>query len=266
MSAKSRKDAFLTGTQSLDHSIFSQSLRELSISPEGFFFMRDNFIRTHATHSVVGWLLSIGDRHADNLLISKITGESIPIDFGYAFGVTAHLPIIELVPFRLTPQMQELMKPFARHGPIREVMIRALQMVKDNSEAFISALRVFSREPTLDWVDNAAREASFSSGSSGGKDDSIQFYPERKVEIVERKLSGDHPSLVATDEVSHGRYRDKAQIECMRNVLLGEAESKRNCLASSGVLSTEEQVDCLLEAATDPSILRCAFVGWAPYI
>ena len=56
--------------------------------------------RSHALHCAVGWLLSLGDRHADNLLVSTVTGESIAIDFGYAFGVTAFLPVPELPPFR----------------------------------------------------------------------------------------------------------------------------------------------------------------------
>ncbi len=76
------------------------SLTELSNCPEGFYFLRDNFIRSHSLHSLVGWLVSLGDRHAENLLVSLITGESIAIDFGHAFGTSAFLPVPELMPFR----------------------------------------------------------------------------------------------------------------------------------------------------------------------
>ncbi len=79
---------------------FRNALSNLSNCPEGFFFLRDNFIRSHALHCVAGWLVSLGDRHADNLLVSSATGESVAIDFGYAFGATAFLPIPELAPFR----------------------------------------------------------------------------------------------------------------------------------------------------------------------
>ena len=83
-----------------DNAKLRTSLARMSNCAEGFCFLRDNFLRSHALHSAVGWLMSIGDRHAQNCLVSTVTGESIAIDFGYAFGATAFLPIPELVPFR----------------------------------------------------------------------------------------------------------------------------------------------------------------------
>ena len=65
----------------------------MSSSPEGFFYLRNNFLVSHGTSSLVSWIMSIDDRHADNLLISKVSGESIPIDFGHAFGSACFLPI-----------------------------------------------------------------------------------------------------------------------------------------------------------------------------
>ena len=73
-----------------------QSFQKMSSSPEGFFYLRNNFLSSHGTSSLVSWIMSIGDRHADNLLISKVSGESIPIDFGHAFGSAFFLPIPEL--------------------------------------------------------------------------------------------------------------------------------------------------------------------------
>ena len=44
----------------------------------------------------------------------------VTIDFGYAFGVaTSHLPVPELVPLRLTPQILGLMEPLGTHGLFR---------------------------------------------------------------------------------------------------------------------------------------------------
>jgi len=49
-------------------------------------------------------------------MISLGTGEFLGIDFGYAFGVGITLPVPELVPFRLTPQLQFLLEPYGKHG------------------------------------------------------------------------------------------------------------------------------------------------------
>jgi phosphatidylinositol kinase/protein kinase (PI-3 family) len=81
----------------LDGSLeLKKSFQKMSSCPEGFFHIRNNFVVSHATSSLVCWILSIGDRHADNLLVSKVSGESIQIDFGYAFGSALFLPIPEL--------------------------------------------------------------------------------------------------------------------------------------------------------------------------
>jgi DNA-dependent protein kinase catalytic subunit len=68
---------------------------------------------------IVGWLLGIGDRHADNLIITLKSGKSIAIDFGYAFGGASALAIPEISPFRFTPQIQALLYPFKTQGPFK---------------------------------------------------------------------------------------------------------------------------------------------------
>ena len=54
--------------------------------------------------------LGIGDRHMGNYLICLKSGNIIPIDFGYSFGISVtHLRIPELVQLRLTPQIRTLL-------------------------------------------------------------------------------------------------------------------------------------------------------------
>ena len=99
-SAKQRSRDFEQTLSSYGNTKLRTSFVQLSNCPEGFHFLRDNFVRSHAVHSLVGWLITLGDRHAENLLVSTVTGQSIPIDFGYAFGASAFLAVPELIPFR----------------------------------------------------------------------------------------------------------------------------------------------------------------------
>ena len=65
----------------------------------------DNYIRSCAGYSIIGYILGIGDRHFDNMLLTK-EGKLIQIDFTYVFGrTTTPLPI----PIKLTHEMVDAM-------------------------------------------------------------------------------------------------------------------------------------------------------------
>lgn len=51
---------------------------------------------------MVGYVLGLGDRHVENILLDKSTAELIHIDLGIAFELGKILPTPETVPFRLT--------------------------------------------------------------------------------------------------------------------------------------------------------------------
>ncbi|KAI8851462.1 hypothetical protein BC829DRAFT_117003 [Chytridium lagenaria] len=90
-------------------SYLREFLSKLSASPEAFFDMRTNFANSLSALNICSYLLGIGDRHLDNFLVDLKIGKIIGIDFGHAFGsATEVLPVPELVPFRLTKQMERL--------------------------------------------------------------------------------------------------------------------------------------------------------------
>ena len=60
------------------------------------------YTRSTATSSMIGYVLGLGDRHVQNILIDLTTAELIHIDLGIAFEQGKILPTPERVPFRLT--------------------------------------------------------------------------------------------------------------------------------------------------------------------
>ena len=64
---------------------------------------QDRFIKSSAGYCVITFILGIGDRHLDNLMV-KSTGELFHIDFGFLFGRD---PKPWPSPMRLTKEMVE---------------------------------------------------------------------------------------------------------------------------------------------------------------
>lgn len=63
----------------------------------------------------MGYLLGLGDRHLDNILLDSRTGAVVHIDFNIIFERGRKLRVPEVVPFRLTPMLE--VRPCAPCAP-----------------------------------------------------------------------------------------------------------------------------------------------------
>lgn len=90
--------------------------------------MRNNFAHSLAAICISGYILGIGDRHLENIMIDKRSGTLLAIDFGHAFGsATELLPVPELIPFRLTRQLVGALEPLGIKGILEAAMVHTLE-------------------------------------------------------------------------------------------------------------------------------------------
>lgn len=54
-----------------------------------------------------GYIIGLGDRHLDNVLIDLLTGDVVHIDYNVCFEKGKTLRVPEKVPFRLTPNIKD---------------------------------------------------------------------------------------------------------------------------------------------------------------
>ena len=66
------------------------------------FKKRLKYTRSAATSSITGFIMGLGDRHVNNILLDQESAELIHIDLGIAFDQGKLLSTPETVPFRLT--------------------------------------------------------------------------------------------------------------------------------------------------------------------
>ena len=66
----------------------------------------------------MGYLLGLGDRHLDNILLDTRSGEVVHIDYNIIFDRGLQLRVPEIVPFRLTPmpQVKPALEPHIRRA------------------------------------------------------------------------------------------------------------------------------------------------------
>nr|CAD7571512.1 unnamed protein product [Timema californicum] len=123
-------------------------------SPHLVWFANDGktaYNRTTAVMSIVGYIVGLGDRHGENILIDCTTGDAIHVDFNCLFNKGATFDWPERVPFRLTHNMVDAMGPMGVEGIFRRTCEITLRMMRTQQDALMSVLRPFVYDPTASW-------------------------------------------------------------------------------------------------------------------
>jgi len=156
-----------------------------SKSSESWLERRTNYTRSLGVMSMVGYILGLGDRHPSNLMLDRVTGKIIHIDFGDCFEVAMHREKYpERVPFRLTRMLTFAMEVSNIEGSFRITCENVMRVIRENKESLMAVLEAFIHDPLLNWRLNV-RE------SPPGP----RFRSERRASII------DVPGVPGTDDV-----------------------------------------------------------------
>ncbi|KAJ2896944.1 phosphatidylinositol 3-kinase-like protein [Zalerion maritima] len=123
-----------------------------SKSSEAWLERRTNYTRSLGVMSMVGYILGLGDRHPSNLMLDRITGKIIHIDFGDCFEVAMKREKYpERVPFRLTRMLTYAMEVSNIEGSFRITCEHVMRVLRDNKESVMAVLEAFIHDPLLTW-------------------------------------------------------------------------------------------------------------------
>lgn len=210
----------------------------------------------------IHWLLGIGDRHLDNTLICKNTGQAIGIDFGLSFDMsTRNSPFPELVPFRLTPHIINLIEPLETTGFIELTMVHCLEALRKENDILLSAMDVFINEPTMCWLETAQFKAEENETTI-----SDDFIPREKIMNAQNKFDGCNPVKITLQELKKRNFgNEEDYLKSLQDIVRGTGQDVRNKLPLDN-LSAENQIKCLLNQATDFNILGRTFAGYEAWV
>lgn len=117
-----------------------------SKSSEAWLERRTNYTRSLGVMSMVGYILGLGDRHPSNLLLERVTGKVVHIDFGDCFEVAMHREKYpERVPFRLTRMLTFAMEVSNIEGSYRITCEAVMRVIRENKDSLMAVLEAVSR-------------------------------------------------------------------------------------------------------------------------
>ncbi|KAJ2450627.1 hypothetical protein EV183_004169 [Coemansia sp. RSA 2336] len=207
--------------------------------PRSWFHHREAYIRSAAVSSMAGWLLGIGDRHLQNILLDTLTAELVHIDLGIAFDFGKLLTVPEQVPFRLTREMVDGMGLLGLEASFHHACQVALSAMRKNSHIVTTILNVLKVDPLYKWT-------------------LIPLY-NVKVRRNTSMMANDFGSIsqanAAGDAAASAEVENKEALRSIKQV-----EQRLNAS-----ISVEGQVSELVQQATDPSRLARMYFGWSAW-
>jgi hypothetical protein len=209
-----------------------------------------------AYNSIVGHIFGIGDRHLDNILINMKTGNLLHVDLSVSFGKGLYgLRVPEIVPFRMTKTMIGPLGINKFHGTFRTTCINTYQCIVNTKETLIEMLK------RTDGSSSSSENKWKRKGQNIGNTDKIDSINDKLLDYraneVARRIDG---------KINYNIDSGDTFLEGSGDSDDGGSSSGSDDKEKSDNRSVTEQVDYLLEVATNPNHLALMFEGWASWV
>ena len=262
---------------------------------ESWFIRTTNYSRSLAVMSIVGYILGLGDRRLNNLIMNRKTGKIVHINFSDCFEVAMKREKYpEKVPFRLTRMLVRALGITGVEGMFRLTCEKTLMFLKDNRDSLLSILSALVHNPLVSFkllipliIEQQKEKFNIKNNDinivekkSENTDDNLLFDTNlknnniRKISekrIEKRKYKNKEEIIEIKDErhmmeKEHDDYT--SELYKIAQIVLQRIDNKLNGMDFySGVkLNEKEQVDILIKEAMSPENLATSYLGWEPFL
>jgi serine/threonine-protein kinase ATR len=142
-----------------------------------WFQARARYTDSTAVWSILGYIVGLGDRHPENVLLMEDNGCVFHVDFNCIFDRAKTLPVPETVPFRLTQNVVDAMGVLREEGSFKSVCKLVMATLRGKRQRLVSVLRPFLYDPLLEWKKETNKAA-------------IEHTAKLTLKEVERRLDG----------------------------------------------------------------------------
>ncbi|QLQ82667.1 hypothetical protein HG537_0H04300 [Torulaspora globosa] len=226
-----------------------------SRSSESWLERRTTYTRSLAVMSMVGYILGLGDRHPSNLMLDRITGKVIHIDFGDCFeAAILREKFPEKVPFRLTRMLTYAMEVSGIEGSFRITCENVMRVLRDNKESLMAILEAFAFDPLIHWGFDLPTQTII-------EQTDIQLPLTNPSELLRK-------GAITVEEAAKMELEQKNEIRNARAMLVLKRITNKltgNDFRRFTELDVPEQVDKLIQQATSVENLCQHYIGWCPF-
>lgn len=243
------------------HPVLRHFFAETTDSTGEWFLKRQRYIRSAAVGSMAGYIVGLGDRHCQNIMIDHTSGDLIHIDLNMIFEVGKTLRIPERVPFRLTRDIVDGMGHVGLEAGFTNCAVHTLKVLKGRMEMMLMIMEAFKYDPLYRWAqapprisvdgDNPLAPAHIALGANAALPP-LNASGTLAGRTIQRFLQGDDE-----DEGGGHKEAERALLR-VREKLLGMEEGS--------VLSEAGQVSFLIQQATNEELLAQMYPGWQPWM
>ncbi|EEC46831.1 predicted protein [Phaeodactylum tricornutum CCAP 1055/1] len=225
-----------------------------STNSEEWLERRTKYTRSLAVMSMVGYILGLGDRHPSNLMIDKLSGRVLHIDFGDCFEIAmVRDKYPERVPFRLTRMLVKAMEVSGIEGTYRSTCERTMNLLRSSRDTLVAMLEAFVHDPLISW-----RLVNFITGGASAR---VATETSIARSRMERSLMG---VMGGENGVVHEEALNVKALQVIRRV-----EDKLSGTdfpdCEGEPLDVSDQVQRLIVQATSSENLCQLFIGWCAF-
>ena len=252
---------------------------------------RTNYSRSLAVMSIVGYILGLGDRHPSNIMLDRISGKILHIDFGDCFEVAMKRDKFpEKVPFRLTRMLIKALEIGGIEGTFRISCENVMKVVRENKDSLNVILAAFVHDPLISFrlliplIMKQAKNKNKNSDKDSNKkkmdenEETKNINNSRKVmndmmmnikrnenEFKKKRMESDERQLY--NELEEKDDTESDDLNKIAKLVLERVSDKLNGtdFNKNEELKIYEQIQRLIRQATSHENLSQSYLGWCPF-